>query len=165
MTSILPRPLKNYIVRLTHHIDSIKEVAIYFLIVGAILWLATYLMYAFFGVVASKVGFYYWREYLRAILRQDASWYESFDILELPSKISKEVLEIEGASGEKIASLFSAMVMTIGGLAVAFIIGWKFAFVCLGIIPFIMLGMVVMGVGISSKGKSKNYDKAGAYAE
>ena len=55
--------------------------------------------------------------------------------------------------------------MTIGGLVVAFIIGWKFAFVCLGIIPFILLGMVCMGVGMANKGKSKNYDKAGAYAE
>jgi len=49
-------------------------------------------MYAFMGVVATKVGYYYRREYLKAILKQDASWFESFDILELPSRVSKETL-------------------------------------------------------------------------
>ena len=55
--------------------------------------------------------------------------------------------------------------MSIGGLVIAFIIGWKFAFVCLGIFPFIMVAIVVMAVCTMSKGKSKYYDKGGAYAE
>jgi len=102
---------------------------------------------------------------MKAILRQEASWYESFDIMELPSKVSKETLNIETASGEKLANIIQAMVMSVGGLVIAFIIGWKFAFVCLGIFPFISIGIVVMAICTMSKGKSKNYDKAGAYAE
>ena len=102
---------------------------------------------------------------MRAILRQEAGWYESFDILELPAKVSKECINIETASGEKFENILQAMVMSIGGLVIAFIIGWKFAFVCLGIFPFIAFGIVIMAVCTMSKGKSKNYDKAGAYAE
>jgi len=55
--------------------------------------------------------------------------------------------------------------MSVGGLSIAFIIGWKFAFVCLGIIPFIAIGMVLMIWSSISKNKSKFYNKAGAYAE
>lgn len=55
--------------------------------------------------------------------------------------------------------------MTIGGIVIAFIIGWKFAFVCLGIIPFLFLGMFVMAIGGKAKGKSVNYNKAASYAE
>jgi len=57
------------------------------------------------------------------------------------------------------------MIMSIGGFVVAFIIGWKFAFVCLGLFPFMVLSIAIMGICTSSKGKSKNYDKAAAYAE
>lgn len=39
--------------------NSIKDVSLYFLAVGGGLWIASYLMYAFFGVVATKVGYYY----------------------------------------------------------------------------------------------------------
>lgn len=136
-----------------------------FLALGGGLWIGSYLVYAFWGIVSTNVGFYYWREYMRAILRQEAGWYESFDILELPAKVSKECINIETASGEKFANILQAMVMSIGGLVIAFIIGWKFAFVCLGIFPFIAFGIVIMAVCTMSKGKSKNYDKAGAYAE
>jgi len=58
-----------------------------------------------------------------------------------------------------------AMVMSVGGLVIAFVIGWKFAFVVLGIFPFIMIGIVIMAMCTMSKGKSSYYNKAGAYAE
>ena len=76
-----------------------------FLAVGGALWVASYFVYAFWGVVATNVGFYYRREYMKAILRQEAAWFESFDILELPSKVTKECLNIETASGEKLANI------------------------------------------------------------
>lgn len=63
------------------------------------------------------------------------------------------------------ANIFSSLCMTIGGIVIAFIIGWKFAFVCLGIIPFLFLGMFVMAIGGKAKGKSINYNKAASYAE
>jgi len=74
-------------------------------------------------------------------------------------------LNIETASGEKFANIIQASVMSVGGLVIAFVIGWKFAFVCFGIFPFIMIGIIIMAVCTMSKGKSKYYDKAGAYAE
>lgn len=56
-----------------------------FLIIGVIMWITNYLVFAFWGVVAEKVGFYYRIQYLKAILRQEPAWFESFDVLELPS--------------------------------------------------------------------------------
>ena len=57
--------------------------------------------------------------------------------------------------------------MSLMGFFVAFFIGWKFALVCLGIFPFLFIGMMVMGTlmkaGIASQIKA--YNKGGAYAE
>lgn len=57
------------------------------------------------------------------------------------------------------------MLSSVGGFIIAFIIGWKFAFVCLGMFPFMMFAIIIMVVCTKAKGKSKNYDKAAAYAE
>lgn len=122
-----------------------------FLVVGAGIWIGDYATYAFWGIVSNKVGFYWRREYLRAILRQDAAWFESFDILELPSKITKECLNIENASGEKLANIFSGLATLIGGIIIAFVIGWKFALVCLAIIPIMGFGIVVLMIVMKNK--------------
>ncbi len=57
--------------------------------------------------------------------------------------------------------------MSIAGFAVSFLISWRFALVCLGIFPFLVIGIVVMGVlmkaGFASQMKA--FNKAGAYAE
>ncbi len=136
-----------------------------FLALGGATWFGSYLVYAFWGIISTKVGFYYRREYLRAILKQDAAWFESFDILSLPSKVSKECLSVQAAAGEKFGNVIQAIISSVGGLGIAFIIGWKFAFVCLGMFPFMVIAITVMFVCTQAKGKSKNYDKAAAYAE
>lgn len=62
------------------------------------------------------------------------------------------------ASGEKLANILSAFVMTLGGLVIAFVIGWKFAFVCLGILPPMFVGIALMAVMAMQRNKSKYYD-------
>ncbi len=69
-------------------------------------------------------------------MRQEAEWFESFDILELPSRISKECLAIQNGTSEKFALILQGLAMSIAGFAVAFFISWRFALVCLGVFPF-----------------------------
>jgi len=84
---------------------SVRFISLMFLALGGATWFGSYLVYAFWGIVSTKVGFYYRREYLRAILKQDAAWFESFDILSLPSKVSKECLSVQAAAGEKLGNV------------------------------------------------------------
>ena len=57
--------------------------------------------------------------------------------------------------------------MSIAGFAVAFLISWRFALVCLGVFPFLLIGIVVMGVLMKAgfANQMKAFNKAGAYAE
>lgn len=59
------------------------------------------------------------------------------------------------------------MAMSVAGFAVAFIISWRFALVCLGVFPFLLIGIVVMGVLMKAgfANQMKTFNKAGAYAE
>lgn len=100
-------------------------------------------------------------------MRQEAEWFESFDILELPSRISKECLAIQNGTSEKFALILQGLAMSIAGFSVAFFISWRFALVCLGVFPFLLIGIVVMGVLMKAgfANQMKAFNKAGAYAE
>lgn len=104
---------------------------------------------------------------MRGILRQEPAWFDSFDILELPSRVSKECTAIHAATGEKFALIFQGLAMSAAGFAVAFLIGWKFALICLALFPVLTLGIVVMGVLMKTgfAQQMKAFNKAGAYAE
>lgn len=110
------------------------------------MWVTNYVVFAFWGIVSEKIAYYYRLNYLRAIMRQEPEWYESFDILELPSRISKECLAIQSGTSEKFALILQGLAMSMAGFAVAFLISWKFALICLGVFPFLLAGIVVMGV-------------------
>jgi len=100
-------------------------------------------------------------------LRQEPAWFESFDVLELPSRISKECNAIQNGTGEKFALIYQSIAMSLAGFGVAFFIGWKFALVCLAIFPVFTIGLVIMRILMKSGSDSqiKAFNKAGAYAE
>jgi len=100
-------------------------------------------------------------------LRQEPEWFESFDILELPSRISKECLAIQNGTSEKFALIVQGLAMSVAGFGVAFFISWKFALICMGIFPFLVIGIVMMGVLMKAgfANQMKSFNKAGAYAE
>lgn len=100
-------------------------------------------------------------------MRQEPEWFESFDILELPSRISKECLAIQNGTSEKFALIVQGLAMSVAGFGVAFFISWKFALICMGIFPFLVIGIVMMGVLMKAgfANQMKSFNKAGAYAE
>ena len=57
--------------------------------------------------------------------------------------------------------------MSVAGFGVAFFISWKFALICMGIFPFLVIGIVMMGVLMKAgfANQMKSFNKAGAYAE
>jgi ATP-binding cassette, subfamily B (MDR/TAP), member 1 len=95
------------------------------------LWAFSYLYLAFFGVVSEYTGMIYRIKYLESVLIQDIPWFEDNNPLSLSSKINKETLAIQTATGEKFANIIFSLSMMIAGFMIAFAIGWKFSLVSL----------------------------------
>lgn len=74
---------------------------------------------------------------------------------------------IQQAAGEKFALIFQSIAMSLAGFAVAFILGWKFALICLAIFPVLTIGLILMRILMKagSDAQIKAFNKAGAYAE
>ena len=68
-------------------------------------------------------------------------WFDQTNYTELSARISKEVLTIQRAIGEKFAAIINAYAMTLSGFALGFFQGWSLTLSLLGIFPIIGLGM------------------------
>ena len=90
-------------------------------------------------MVSENTGVTFRIKYLESVLKQDISWFEDNDPQSLASKISKEASAIQAATGEKAATIFFAFTMLLAGTGISFILGWKFAFVCVATFPILFL--------------------------
>ena len=60
--------------------------------------------------------------------------------------MSNECHAIQSATAEKFGGIIQALTMSLAGFIIAFWIGWAFALVCLGMFPFLLVGIITMGV-------------------
>jgi len=91
-------------------------------------------------------------------LRQEPAWYDSVNVHELPSLVNQHVLNIELASGEKLAKVVLALGQVFGGFVLSFVIGWKIALVMsFVIIPVTLTSMTIMNFCSRERGKSEAF--------
>ena len=81
---------------------------------------------------------------MKAILRQEPSWFDTHNPAELSARIGKEPLAIQKALGEKIGSIIMALAMSFSEIIIAFTKGWSFTLIILASFPFIMIGTAMI---------------------
>lgn len=118
-------------------------------------------------MVAEYTGMIYRVKYLESVLLQDISWFEDNDPQSLASKISREATAIQIATGEKMANIFFALTMCVAGVAISFILGWKFAFVWAGIMPFlsVVIYFLIWVLQVGYKANEKAFKASSTKAE
>jgi len=90
--------------------------------------------------------------YLRAILNQECSWFDTVNTNEMSSRLSKEALSVSRALGEKMGFIVLSFSMTISGFGFALYKGWLCSLLLLCAIP------VLGGIGVyMSKVASSGY--------
>lgn len=127
-----------------NNIDKTFTIGIYFIVIGAALWITSYLYLALWGIISEYTGMIFRVKYLESVLKQDISWFEDNDPQSLASKISKESTAIQAATGEKIANIIMGLSMSICGFVLAFYVGYEFTLFTLSVIPFLFLIIVFL---------------------
>lgn len=74
----------------TNIVDAIRPTAIQLTIIGAIIWVTSYLYFALLVIMSERVGKKTRVAYLKAILSQEISWFDKVNITELSARLSKE---------------------------------------------------------------------------
>lgn len=72
-------------------VDAINPLCIKLLIIGGVMFLASYFYYVFLVIMAERIAKKTRVAYLRSILKQEIAWFDaSINITELSSRLSKE---------------------------------------------------------------------------
>jgi ABC-type multidrug transport system fused ATPase/permease subunit len=91
--------------------------------------------------------------YLNKILVQETAWFDSFNYNEMSARLTKEMMAINKAIGEKTGVINVAIGMTLCGLVIAFVNGWSLALAMVAIGPAI--GVCAACFGAMTTGKFK----------
>ena len=70
--------------------DALRPTVITLAIIGGVIWLFTYMYFVQLVILAERIGKKTRVAYLNAILSQEVAWFDSINVTELSSRISKE---------------------------------------------------------------------------
>lgn len=107
------------------------------------------------------------RMFLRAVLRQDMSWYDTNTSTNFASRITEDLDKMKEGIGEKLGIFTYLMVSFISSIIISFIYGWKLTLVVLSCAPIIVIATAIVAKVQSSLTALEltAYGQAGTVAE
>jgi ATP-binding cassette subfamily B (MDR/TAP) protein 1 len=148
-------------------LHEVRRIALIFTAIGLAVWVTSAFYFMIWITIGEKNAFQFRLAYFKSILNQDVGWFDVNKPEELPSRLSKECISIQGATGEKISTIILAFSMSIAGFIFALSTGWKYTLVVLATFPVIAVISSVM-ITVMMKSFQENmqaYAKSGGYAE
>nr|AAK19598.2 putative ABC transporter [Sterkiella histriomuscorum] len=148
-------------------LDAIRPTCIQFTIIGSAIWVTSYFYYALLVIMSENIGQKTRVAYLKGILQQDIAWFDSINVTELSSRLSKECQAIQKALGEKMGTIQLSMAMCFSGLFFAFFRGWWFSLILLFVFPiiFLMTFMITLAMQSGFMQNLRSYGQSAGYAE
>ena len=100
-------------------------------------------MFMAFGTATERINKRVRDTTFRALVRQEVAWYDVRSVGQITSQLSDDAAMIHSFSGEPIRTIVMSLASVGCGLVVSFYFMWEFAFVALGILPFMAFGEYV----------------------
>eukprot|EP01017_Pseudomicrothorax_dubius_P007833 TRINITY_DN124_c0_g1_i6.p1 TRINITY_DN124_c0_g1~~TRINITY_DN124_c0_g1_i6.p1 ORF type:complete len:1219 (+),score=330.83 TRINITY_DN124_c0_g1_i6:81-3659(+) len=148
-------------------VDSAAKNSLLFLWVGLGTFTLSYISFSTWMITGERQSNCYRREYFKAILNQNISYFDRVNPNELTAKISTETFSIQSALGEKVSTFLFTISMSISGFVIGFIKGWQLTLVLSATLPFLVIaGLLLTTVLQKSDLVTKQaFQDAGALAE
>ncbi|XP_062500482.1 ATP-dependent translocase ABCB1-like [Corticium candelabrum] len=141
--------------------DSLT-LAMAFLAVGLISGISHFLQTSFFSASGEKLTMRLRALSFRSMLRQEMGWFDDprHSTGALTSNLAADASLVQGAAGIQIGMNVDMSTNLTAGLIVAFVFGWKLAFVILGCMPVITVaGMVMLKVFTGSEKRGREHSE------
>ncbi|KAG7198448.1 hypothetical protein KM043_005833 [Ampulex compressa] len=105
--------------------------------------------------------------FLRAVLRQDMTWYDTNTSTNFASRITEDLDKMKDGMGEKVGIFIYLMTSFFSSIIISFIYGWKLTLVVLSCAPVIVIATAVVAKVQSSLTalELSAYGQAGSVAE
>jgi ATP-binding cassette, subfamily B (MDR/TAP), member 1 len=147
-------------------LDKVKDLTYLFLYVGAMGLFAATIQTLCFETCAYHGSHALRLQWFAALLRQDAAYYDVYDISGTAAQIGASVTKFRRGTGRKFGEGVQFLTTGIGGIAFGFYSQWKVALLILALVPFVAAsGMWVMSLNQTKGARSAAcYKAAGAIA-
>lgn len=86
--------------------------------------------------------------YLDVALHRDVSWFDTHNAAAMAMEMADEIDKYGEGLGPKLGIMFMSLSQCIGGLVTGFFYCWQLALVMCASVPFMTLGMVIMGTAV-----------------
>ncbi|KAM1188586.1 hypothetical protein ACFX13_025182 [Malus domestica] len=148
--------------------NDIETICLYMAGLASIVVVGAYMEITCWRMVGERSAQRIRREYLRAVLRQDISFFDTeITAGDIMHGISSDVAQIQEVMGEKMAHFIHHICTFICGYTVGFLRSWKISLVVFSVIPLMMFCSIAykaVYVGLTTK-EEVSYRKTGSVAE
>lgn len=124
--------------------DDMKDLSINIIYLLAALICCTIIgcviMFTAFGTATERINKRVRDDTFKALVRQEVAWFDVRSVGDITSQLSDDAAMIHSFSGEPIRTFVMTIASVGVGLVTSFYFMWEFAFVALGILPFMAFG-------------------------
>ncbi|KAK9427479.1 P-loop containing nucleoside triphosphate hydrolase [Lipomyces doorenjongii] len=139
---------------------QINSHALYFVYLAVATFVLNFTYTSCWFSVGERVSRRIKKHYIKAMVSQEISYYETIGAGELITRVTKDVHTIQLSTSEKIGRIFSAISTFVTAFVIAFIKSWKMTLILSCIIPAVVVISSLASVGIDRYSK-RNTDALG----
>eukprot|EP01089_Gocevia_fonbrunei_P020769 TRINITY_DN7812_c0_g1_i1.p1 TRINITY_DN7812_c0_g1~~TRINITY_DN7812_c0_g1_i1.p1 ORF type:complete len:652 (+),score=140.25 TRINITY_DN7812_c0_g1_i1:78-2033(+) len=138
--------------------DKIKETALImamiFIGLGLVSLVTLYISIMCFSLCGEKITMIVRFKLFDALIHKNVSYYDATRTGEITSRLSSDIVLIQGGVSEKVAQVISYISQVVAGLIIAFIYSWKLTLVLLAMSPLLVVGGALEAAFLTRASKS-----------
>ncbi|KAF0698423.1 Aste57867_10952 [Aphanomyces stellatus] len=148
-------------------LEAVKTIALEFMGVGLGVVATGFVQVMCWSFTATRQAERLRVAYIAGILKQDIGWFDVNNPQTLSTKVTEAVLLIEEGIGRKVGDYWNCISMSVAGVTIGFVSGWKLSLVVVAFLPVLVVGLACMMKTTSTAVQNaiKAYAQAGAVAE
>lgn len=146
--------------------DEMNKIAIYFVIIGLVMFFVTGINQFLFHRVAARIMTRVREYYLDAVLRQEMEWHDRNPAAQLEVRLASNIPKMQAALGAKFGFAFMNFGTGIAGITLGMVYSWKLCLVFIAVAPVFAgaVGMMLYYMMNLEQLKTKAYEGMGVCA-
>ncbi|XP_063233075.1 ATP-dependent translocase ABCB1-like isoform X2 [Bacillus rossius redtenbacheri] len=140
--------------------DAVREKTnmhcVYFVVTGAVVGLATFVQIFLFTLAGEILTMRLRKVMFGALVRQEIAWFDdrANNTGALCAKLSGDTSSVQGATGQRIGTIFQSLATVALGVGLAMFYEWRLGLTALAFTPVILISFVAFGSMMNSGQKS-----------
>jgi ABC-type multidrug transport system fused ATPase/permease subunit len=165
-TSNSTAPAFKFTVNSSAFLDAIVSNVYWFLVLGAGMFVASYLSQAFLTITSERQMQRVRKAYFTSLLRQEVSWFDTVGSGTLTTRITADTMEMQSGMGEQLGLFLRFTSQFLCGFILGFVQGWELTLLLIGVTPLLAVGGATMMIALASASKQglSAYAAAGGIA-